>query len=200
MLMQIAKLLGLSNVTEVRRVTDALAAVPRTGWVRRGVSRPENDLEHTEGLLNLADNLASELPELDLVRLKQLLAVHEWPEIVVGDIVTATLPPEERRAALAAKHDAEGRAMWDICLRFGRLDGQRLFDLWREFEDGETPEAAVARQLDKLQAMIQAGRYELAGEPVRARDFLDGSCRPVIVHPVLRAALADLDRMFPASP
>lgn len=37
---------------------------------------------------------------------------------------------------------------------------EEIYSLWMEYEEGTSPEAELARQLDKLEMIIQANEYE----------------------------------------
>jgi putative hydrolases of HD superfamily len=51
---------------------------------------------------------------------------------------------------------------------------QEMFSLWQEFENGNCIEADIARQLDKLEMIIQADEYERQ-QGVRLQDFFDST-------------------------
>jgi len=38
--------------------------------------------------------------------------------------------------------------------------GDELYGLWREYEEGRTPEARLMKQFDKLEMLLQAFEYE----------------------------------------
>jgi putative hydrolase of HD superfamily len=46
--------------------------------------------------------------------------------------------------------------------------------LWLEYEDGASPEASVARELDKLEMIIQADEYEVA-QKVTLNSFFEST-------------------------
>ena len=59
---------------------------------------------------------------------------------------------------VAAHHDKADRERAAAVRIFGLLpldQGDRLRELWEEFEAGETPEAGYANALDRLQALLQ---------------------------------------------
>ncbi|MDD5251953.1 MAG: HD domain-containing protein [Patescibacteria group bacterium] len=182
--------------SRVATVARALDGIQRTGWVRRNVTNPETDLQHTHFLMELAKKFRWAMRDIDFQRLLCLLAVHEWPEAIDGDPVTAMLSGVELAAAIVSKHESETAAMRIITARFGE-DGPSLMALWQEYEAGETSEAAFARQLDKLADIVMAWRYECEGDnDVRAIDFWRTN-RPRVSHPALVAYLEPIrQRIF----
>lgn len=112
-----------------------------------------------------------------------MLKVHDWPEVLAGDRITAVKDDIEKKRLKAEKFIVERESMQTICTPMGEA-GQEFYRLWLEYVQGNSDEAEFARQLDKLQSVIKAQEYELSGESVRARDFLE-SYIEVIKHPAL---------------
>ena len=56
-----------------------------------------------------------------------------------------------------------------------------VLQLWMEYEDGSSPEAVVARQLDKLEMIVQADEYERA-QKTRLDSFFE-STKDSFTHP-----------------
>jgi putative hydrolase of HD superfamily len=48
---------------------------------------------------------------------------------------------------------------------------QEILSLWLEYEDGGGPEAKLARELDKLEMIVQANEYEEANPGKRLERF-----------------------------
>jgi putative hydrolase of HD superfamily len=114
------------------------------------LSRRENSAEHSWHLILTAmvvrEHLAS---DVDLVRVLEMLAVHDLIEIDAGDTFAYDFKGQ------TTKGERE-RAGADRL--FGLLpDDQRahLRALWDEFEAQESPEARFAHAVDRLQPLIQ---------------------------------------------
>ncbi len=130
-----------------------LKALPRTGWVRAQVSNPETVASHSFGVACLALLLCP--PGLSRERALQLALVHDWAEARVGDI-TPHDPVTPRE-----KHERECGALRQMVASLPQ--GEALFDLFMEYEAGETAEAKFVRALDKLDMGLQAQAYGGAG-------------------------------------
>jgi len=84
-----------------------------------------------------------------------MLLVHDLSELIVGDITPHdNIPPEEKRRR-------ETEAMHDLTKDYSY--GQEVMELWQEYDQGQTPEAKIAKQLDKLDAAVKALVYEAQG-------------------------------------
>ena len=114
-------------------------------------SRRENSAEHSWHLAIAALALAEHAGEVDLLRVLELVAVHDLVEIDAGD----TFAYDPDAAQHRTKADRERAGAKRI---FGLLpsdQAERLHGLWEEFEAGETRESRFANALDRLQALVQ---------------------------------------------
>ncbi len=168
----------------VYTIIQALSKTPRTGYKDRGVIKPETVYEHTEKLIILANRYFSHIPGLI-----KMLKIHDWAESnkSVGDIRTDSFCPEDHRQTHEKKFEQELLAMLEICKELGQ-SGKEIFDLWLEFESGETERAKIARQLDKIQAIMQSIYYQNQGQTVIAQEFIDHDSDK-ISDPVLKKLL-----------
>lgn len=113
-------------------------------------SRPENSAEHSWHIATMALILAEYAPAgVDLLRVIQMLTIHDLVEIDAGDTFCYDLKGNQDKA------EREAIAAQRI---FGLLppeQGQQLRDLWAEFEAQQTPNALFAAALDRLQPFLQ---------------------------------------------
>jgi putative hydrolase of HD superfamily len=128
---------------------DKLKSVVRRNPLTDG-SRLENSAEHSWHLMLAAVALAEYAPRgVDLLRVLELIAVHDLVEIDAGD--TFAYDP----SAHGSKAERERLAAERV---FGMLpdDQARGFRArWDEFEANGTPEAQYANALDRLQPLLQ---------------------------------------------
>lgn len=132
-----------------------LKKLKRTGWLRSGIEPLdcESVAEHSLGTGWLGFLVACELyPELDAHKVMLLGCIHDLGEAVTGDVLPwdKALDPDfdvrERAGALQAA------AGLKALLRFTAL--------YDEYHAGETPEASLVHQVDKLEMLLQAYFYE----------------------------------------
>jgi putative hydrolase of HD superfamily len=118
--------------------------------------RAENDAEHSWHLCLIVITLAEHAnwPQLNVLRVLQMLILHDLVEIDAGDTFAYDT------LAMAGQHDREAVAADRI---FGLLpaDQAREFRaLWDEFETRQTPEAKFAAAVDRFQPMLLNCRTE----------------------------------------
>ena len=112
--------------------------------------RPENDSEHSWHLAMMALILAEHASQpIDILKVVKMVLIHDLVEIDAGDVFFFS--KEEQ-------HDNRQEELEAAKRIFGILpeeQGKAYFDLWMEFEAGETPEAQFASVMDRLEPMLQ---------------------------------------------
>lgn len=167
------------HMDSAMEVVKDLYKVPRTGWVRRGVSeeKMESVGQHTDSMISLFNEVIDKIdPEnkLDRRKILRMIQIHDWAESKVGDQIVHhdDRTVEQRLTKQKAKDDVQG--MEEICAKLGR-EGEIVFALWNECEDKKTPEAQLVKQIDKLQTIEKAWEYEQVHEgSVLAWEFIKG--------------------------
>lgn len=154
-----------------------LKALPRAGWVQRGVPQPESVAAHSWGVAWLVLTLLP--PELSRERALTYAVLHDLPEVRVGDLTPADGVPAHDKAA------REAAAMQAMCAR-----QPHLIAAWSAYEAQGDPEARFVRELDRLDMALQALVYAQAGHPGMG-DFVASAGR-VVAHPALRPILDDI--------
>lgn len=127
------------------RAVEPLKDTLRSGSTSGG--RRESTAEHSWRLCLMAVALAEALPEIDLGRLLQILVIHDLGEAVHGDIPAP---------AQAGDKTADERA--DMAGLAGLLPpaaAARIMALWDEYNALASPEARLAKGLDRLETVLQ---------------------------------------------
>ena len=172
-------------------VIEGLYKIGRTGWIDRGIKNPETVGEHINELINMAERHFPDVPGLT-----RMIKIRNWPKYdkKVGDRRTDKHCPIKRRYTKEEKKEAELMAMKKICLKLGPY-GSSIFKLWLEYEEGKTERAQIAFQLNKLQTDLKAIKYQLAGESVSAKEFIELD-REKITIPVLKELLEGAEKLL----
>ena len=158
-----------------------LKALPRAGWVRKGVPAPETVASHSWGVAWLVLALAPE--GIDLAKALAYATLHDLAEVRVGDLtpVDPVTPGEKSRR--------EHEAISELTRSLGRPG---LAALWDAFENGVDREARLVRELDKLDMALQALAHHQAGR-AGMREFVDSADR-AIADPALRPLVEAIGR------
>jgi len=144
----------LGGILAFLRDAERLKTVTRSGWTSAG--QPESVAEHTWRLCLLALVLGPRFPGVSMERLLRICIVHDLGEAIGGDIPA---PVQAERARQAP--DAGGKATQerrDLLELLAPLPGEardEITALWDEYEEARTPEARLAKGLDKLETILQ---------------------------------------------
>ena len=143
----------LAGVLDFLRAAERLKITTRSAFTSAG--RPESVAEHTWRLCLMALVVAPEFPDVDFARLVKICIVHDLGEAVGGDVPA---PEQQRRvsAGLATgKGEAERRDLLSLLAPLPAALRDEIAALWDEYEAAVSPEAKLAKALDKLETIMQ---------------------------------------------
>jgi len=181
----------LTGILDFLRAAEKLKTTVRSGYTSAGDQ--ESVAEHTWRLCLMALVLAHEFPDVDFAKLVKICVIHDLGEAIGGDVPA---PEQARRAAAGAVGGKSASERRDLLALVEPLpDGPRseIIALWDEYEAAETPEARLAKALDKLETILQ--HTQGRNPPDFDYRFNLGYARQHTASPPLIAAIRDvLDR------
>ena len=137
----------LEGVLTFLRAAERLKTVTRSGWTSAG--QRESVAEHTWRLCLMAMLLYGGSPDVDLARLLRMCLVHDLGEALGGDV-----PAPEQQAA-APKAGQERADLLRLTAPLPAPLREEIVELWDEYEAAASPEARLAKGLDKLETILQ---------------------------------------------
>jgi 5'-deoxynucleotidase YfbR-like HD superfamily hydrolase len=137
----------LEGVLAFLRVAERLKTVTRSGWTSAG--QAESVAEHTWRLCLMAMLLYGRAPGVDIARLLKMCLIHDLGEAIGGDI------PAPRQEQGVSKARQERADLLDLTAPLPAALRQEIVELWDEYEAAATPEARLAKGLDKLETILQ---------------------------------------------
>ncbi|MEP7272637.1 MAG: HD family hydrolase [Acidobacteriota bacterium] len=148
----------IAFISEVIR----LKAVPRMGWLLRGVRDVESVADHSFGVAFIAMLLADMGRRrglmVDTERVLRMALFHDLTEARTGDLPNTV----KRYFAPGALHAADNKAAEEMLGHLG-LEGAEYLSLWNEYEARETIESRIVKTADKLDLLFQVREYEKGG-------------------------------------
>ncbi len=175
----------LAGILDFLRAAERLKNVTRSAWTSAG--RQESVAEHTWRLCLMALVLHPSFPDVDFARLVKICIIHDLGEAIGGDVPA---PEQARRAG--SKSADERRDLLELLAPLPANLREEITALWDEYEQARTPEAKLAKALDKLETILQhtQGRnpadFDYRFNLTYGRQFTRD-------HPVLEAMRALLD-------
>lgn len=147
----------MEKIINFWELTTQIKTLVRTGWKYWNVTaeRLESVAEHSFGVCMLAIGIYDQMrPKIDLNRVLRMLVLHDVEEAILGDITPFDLKNKDK--------DALSREA--IAQVFAPLnDAEFYINLLQEFNDHQTADSLFAFRCDKLEAALQAKRYEELG-------------------------------------
>jgi putative hydrolase of HD superfamily len=143
----------LAGVLDFLRASERLKATHRSAYTSEG--QQESVAEHTWRLCLMALVLAPEFPDVDFARLVKICLVHDLGEAVGGDV---SAPEQARRRAAGLATGKGGEERRDLMTLLQPLPAglkTEISALWDEYEAAASPEARLAKALDKLETILQ---------------------------------------------
>jgi putative hydrolases of HD superfamily len=143
----------LDGILDFLRATERLKVVTRSAYTSEG--DPESVAEHSWRLCLMALVLRDEFPDVDVGKLLAMCVVHDLGEAIGGDVPA---PEQARRRALDPGATKAAQEREDLLTLLGPLPAsvrQTITALWDEYEAAASPEARVAKALDKLETILQ---------------------------------------------
>lgn len=143
-----------TDIQELTQLFDFFREIDKEKLIERrtyvtGAVRWETDAEHAWHMALMTILLSEYSNEpIDVLKTVTMLLIHDLVEIDAGDTYAYSGVPKE------VQHAREEKGARRI---FGMLPGdkgQKLYDLWMEFEEGKTAEAKFAHTMDNIQPMM----------------------------------------------
>lgn len=130
-----------------------LKALYRQGWLKAGIKKEkcESVAEHSF-MVALISIFLAEKKGLDTLKATKMALVHEAGEISAGDITPCDKVSEE---------DKQTKERECVNKLFSKLENASDYiKLWEEFENQNSREAQLVKQVDSLELVLQAKIYE----------------------------------------
>ncbi|XP_038208336.1 5'-deoxynucleotidase HDDC2 [Zerene cesonia] len=143
------------KIIEFLELVGRLKHIKRTGWLLCDINDCETIAGHMYrmGLMTFLLTEENNPTKLDRFKCLQIALIHDLAECIVGDLTPhCGVSPEE-------KHRREEEAMKQIAELTG-IAGDRMYNLYMEYETQSSPEAKFAKDLDRYDMILQAFEYE----------------------------------------
>ena len=138
----------LIGILDFIRAAEALKTAARSGWTSAG--ERESVAEHSWRVSLMALVLHPAFPGVDFARLARPCIVHDLGAAIGGDVPA---PEQARRGG--SKAEDERRDLLQLVTLLSAPAAAGIAALWDEYEAAATPEARLAKALDKLETILQ---------------------------------------------
>lgn len=156
-----------------------LKEMPKKGWVLIGVKNPESIIEHSFQVALIAWILGEKKKvRFNTERVLKIALVHDLCEIYTGDETPydKILPrnkeewpglfdkwprstKSEKMRRCRERHKKEKASLKKLTAKLPPAIKREIFDLWLDYEEGQTKEARFVKQVNRIQTLLQALDY-----------------------------------------
>ena len=155
-------MINSSNIIQFVCEMVRLKAVPRTGWLLRGIRDVESVADHTFGValfaMLLADLAQRQGLEPNVEKVLRMALLHDLTEARTGDLPNTI----KRYFDKGALHKADQQIADEMLSGLGAI-GEEYLLLWQEYEERISLESRIVKAADKLDLLLQAREYEKGG-------------------------------------
>lgn len=140
----------MNNIDKVIRFIkeiENLKSVTRTAWTKTG--RRESTAEHSWRLAMLLMVLREDFKDLDIDKAIKMSLVHDLGELYDGDISAKLQNDNDNKAEM------EEKAMRRMLTILPDGISEKIYDLWKEYNECCTKEAKLVKAMDKLETIVQ---------------------------------------------
>lgn len=140
----------MNNIDKVIRFIkeiENLKSVTRTAWTKTG--RRESTAEHSWRLAMLLMVLSDDFKDLDIDKAIKMSLVHDLGELYDGDISAKLQNDNDNKAEM------EEKAMRRMLTILPDGISEKIYDLWKEYNECCTKEAKLVKAMDKLETIVQ---------------------------------------------
>jgi len=137
----------MEGVLEFLRSAERLKSTMRSAWTSDG--RQESVAQHTWRLCLMAFVFTGDYPDIDFARLIRMCIIHDLGEAIRGDIPAVDQRPDSNKAI------QEREDLLQLVQPLPERIRLEIVDAWDEYEAAATPEARLAKALDKLETIMQ---------------------------------------------
>ena len=137
----------LEGVLTFLRGAERLKTVTRSGWTSTG--QAESVAEHSWRLCLMAMLVYGDAPGIDLGRLLRMCLIHDLGEAIGGDV------PAPAQQGGVSKAGQERADLVQLTAPLPPALQREILELWDDYEGTASPEAKLAKGLDKLETILQ---------------------------------------------
>ena len=163
-----------------------LKKIPRKGWKEKvGLLTPESVADHSYNTAVMGMVL-SDLKEFDTEKILRMALLHDMTESVTGDFTPEEISKKDKRKM-------ENNAMQDILSKLPSKLASNYTKIWKEYQNGNSKEAILVHEIDRLEMALQARKYSDDGYPKEKLEMFFSTAKKEIKS---KEVLAILDKIL----
>lgn len=126
----------------------------RTGWELRNIEDPETVAGHSWGTAFLT-LIYSDKEDINRDKALRIALIHDLGEAEIGDIAHRAVDAQQKMDS-----EEKSRLERETIEEISANTEDSILELWKEYEEKETPEARFVKDMDIIDLCLQALKYE----------------------------------------
>ncbi len=209
----------MKNIINFLEKVGTLKNKERRGWVAHGFKNRESTADHIFRTTMLAWLLARKKEDLNMERVLKTALVHDVCEVYSRDETPydpllprdlkdkkkiksvldkwPTFTLSEKRKKDKAKYKRELKGLERAASGLSPQLKKEIIGLWKDFEEGATPEGRFVKQIDKMENYFQGMEYWKKQGKIR-RNLWARWAKEIIYDPLIVSFLNAVDKRFPS--
>ncbi len=162
-----------------------LKKIPRRGWINKlSMVDPESVADHSYSMAVMG-MIISDLQNFNSEKILKMILLHDLAESKIGDHTPKELPGKE-------KNRLENNAFQEIVKSLPDSIKSQYLQIWREYQENNSPESKIIHQIDKLEMALQAKIYQNEGRSKKNLEPFFESAKTCITDPKLKELFAKI--------
>ena len=156
-----------------------LKKIHRQGWIDKlSIAKPESVADHSYSMA-IMGMVISDLENCNSEKIIKMILLHDLAESKIGDYTPGQIE-------LKIKKDIENTAFLKILKDLPDSIISQYRNIWKEYQENESPESQIVHQLDRLEMALQAKTYQKEGHSKEQLESFYEYAQKEIVNPKLK--------------
>jgi putative hydrolase of HD superfamily len=156
-----------------------LKKIHRQGWVDKlSIIKPESVADHTYSMA-IMGMIISDLENYNSEKIIKMILLHDLAESKIGDYAPGQIDLER-------KNEIENIAFLKILEDLPNSIKTQYQNIWKEYQESNSPESQIVHQLDRLEMALQAKTYQNEGHSKERLESFFDSAKKEITNPKLK--------------
>ncbi len=156
-----------------------LKKIHRQGWIDKlSIPKPESVADHSYSMAVMG-MIISDLENYNSEKIIKMILLHDLAETKIGDYTPDQIDFDK-------KNEIENTAFLKILEDLPNSIISQYQNIWKEYQESNSPESQIVHQLDKLEMVLQARTYQNEGHSKEQLKSFYESAKKEITNPKLK--------------
>ena len=156
-----------------------LKKIHRQGWIDKlSIPKPESVADHSYSMAVMG-MIISDLENYNSEKIIKMILLHDLAETKIGDYTPDQIDFDK-------KNEIENTAFLKILEDLPNSIISQYQNIWKEYQESNSPESQIVHQLDRLEMVLQARTYQNEGHSKEQLKSFYESAKKEITNPKLK--------------